>query len=388
MKCIDDIAAFCSDPPFPPDFDTEISIPHSDIVKAVADFKDGNITADNAIAKISSCVDSIVVACENKKKEYLNAVDGDFTKLDDEAMQKCKNYSAVSDYVMTYYAAAIAEYNNSAAGKSASTVTEKKEPEAEIQDGGEVRLDFTPKAKPPKKKAKTAIEFGEDVSNKPIDKPVATEELEKEEPLKGETADNPVEVSESPIVTNDKIEKKQIEETVEAHNKALDDFKPVKIDSIPKPHFQEEIEFDEAKLEDENSVGEVHTPAPEPTPAPVVEPAKPTSDVDDDFDIASDEDKIVVSEDDEIKADSDDDVAIDANGLISDGPIVNMDDDTDADMLSEEELASIEIEKEPEEVNAETKAASDGSDEIDGDKKLYETSKVISRLREITLLVS
>lgn len=387
MKCIDDIAAFCLDPPFPPGFDAEISIPHSNIVKAVADFKDGNITADDAITKISSSIDSIVIACENKKKECLNAVDGDFTKLDDEAMQKCKSYSAVSDYVMTYYAAAIAEYNNSAAGKSASVVTEKKEPEAEIQDGGEVRLDFTPKAKPPKKKAKTAIEFGEDVSNKPIDKPVEVAaplpaELEKEEPLKGETTDNPVEVSESPIVTNDKIEAKQIEETVEAHNKALDDFKPVKIDSIPKPQIQEEIELDEAKAEDENSVGEVHTPAPEPTSAPVAEPAKSTSDVDDDFDIASDEEKIVVSEDDEIKVDSDDDVAIDANGLISDGPIVNMDDDTDVDMLSEEELASIEIEKEPEEVNAETKAASDGSDEIDGDKKLYETSKVISRKRE------
>ena len=375
MKCIDDIAALCLDPPFPPDFDTDISTPHSAIVKAVADFKDGNITADNAIAKISSSVDSIVIACENKKKECLAAVDGDFTKLDDEAMRKCKDYSAISDYVMTYYASAIAEYNNSAAGKAASITTEKKEPEAEIQDGGEVRLDFTPKVKPSKKKAKTAIEFGEDVSTKPIDKPVATEELEKEpEPLKGETIDNPVEVSESPMVTNDKIEEKQIEETVEAHNKALDDFKPVKIDAIPKPQAQEEIEIDESVVEDEKPV--------EPTPAPVAESTKPTSDVDDDFDIASEESKIVVSEDDEIKPDSEDDIAIDANGLISDGPIVNMDDDTDVDMLSEEELASIEIEKEPEEVNAETKDASDGSDEIDGDKKLYDTSKVISRKRE------
>ena len=50
--------------------------------------------------------------------------------------------------------------------------------------------------------------------------------------------------------------------------------------------------------------------------------------------------------------------------------------------LSEEELASIEIEKEPEEANAEAKDVSDGSDEIDSDKKLYETSKVISRKRE------
>ncbi len=386
MKCIDDIAALCLDPPFPPDFDTEISTPHSAIMKAVADFKDGNITANDAIAKISSSIDSIVITCENKKKECLASVNGDFTKLDDEAMQKCKNYSGISDYIMTYYAAAIAEYNNSAAGKAASISTEKKEPEAEIQDGGEVRLDFTPKAKPSKKKvAKTTIEFGEDVSNKPIDKPVEkTEPLpeQPEEPLKGETVDNPVEVSESPIVTNDKIEKKQIEETVEAHNKALDDFKPVKIDAIPKPQIQEEIELDEAKREDENSVGEVYTPAPEPTPSPAAEPAKSTSDVDDDFDIASEESKIVVSEDNEIKVDSDDDVAIDANGLISDGPIVNVDDDTDVSMLSEEELASIEIEKEPEEVNAETKAASDGSDEIDGDKKLYETSKVISRKRE------
>ena len=79
MKCIDDIAAYCSDPPFPSGFDAEISIPHSDIVKAVADFKDGNITADDAIAKISSSIDSIVIACENKKKECLNAVDGDFS---------------------------------------------------------------------------------------------------------------------------------------------------------------------------------------------------------------------------------------------------------------------------------------------------------------------
>ena len=79
MKCIDDIAALCLDPPFPPDFDTDISTTHSAIVKAVADFKDGNITADNAIAKISSSVDSIVMACENKKKECLAAVDGDFT---------------------------------------------------------------------------------------------------------------------------------------------------------------------------------------------------------------------------------------------------------------------------------------------------------------------
>ncbi len=374
MKCIDDIAKFSLDPPFPrTDFDTDISIPHSAIVKAAADFKDGNITADNAITKISSSIDSIVIACENKKKECLAAVDGDFTKLDDEAMRKCKEYSAISEYVMTYYATAIAEYNNSATGKSASITTEKKEPEAEIQDGGEVRLDFTPKVKPSKKKAKTAIEFGEDVSTKPIDKPAATEELEKEEPLKGETTDNPVEVSESPIVTNDKIEEKQIEETVEAHNKALDDFEPVKIDAIPKPQIQEEIEIDESAVEEEK-------PA-EPTPAPVAESAKPANDVDDDFDIASEENKIVVSEDDEIKPDSEE-VAIDANGLISDGPIVNVDDDTDVDMLSEEELASIEIEKEPEEVNAETKAASDGSDEIDGDKKLYETSKVISRKRE------
>lgn len=378
MKCIDDIATLCLDPPFPSGFDAEISIPHSDIVKAVTDFKDGNITANDAIAKISSNIDSIVIACENKKKEYLNAVDGDFTKLDDEAVKKCKDYSAISDYVMKYYATAIVEYNNSVAGKSASITTEKKEPEVEIQDGGEVRLDFIPKAKPSKKKAKTAIEFGEDVSNKPIDKPEPEPlpEPKEEESLKGETIGNPVEVSESPIVTNDRIEEKQIEETVEAHNKALDGFKPVKIDAIPKPQIEEEIEIDEAKREDENSVGEVHTPAP------VAEPAKPTSDVDDDFDIASDESKIVVSEDDEIKVDSEDDVAIDANGLISDGPIVNMDDDTDVGMLSEEELASIEIEKEPEEANAEAKDVSDGSDEIDGDKKLYETSKVISRKRE------
>lgn len=378
MKCIDDIATLCLDPPFPSGFDAEISIPHSDIVKAVTDFKDGNITANDAIAKISSNIDSIVIACENKKKEYLNAVDGDFTKLDDEAVKKCKDYSAISDYVMKYYATAIAEYNNSVAGKSASITTEKKEPEVEMQDGGEVRLDFTPKAKPSKKKAKTAIEFGEDVSNKPIDKPEPEPlpEPKEEESLKGETIGNPVEVSESPIVTNDRIEEKQIGETVEAHNKALDGFKPVKIDAIPKPQIEEEIEIDEAKREDENSVGEVHTPAP------VAEPAKPTSDVDDDFDIASDESKIVVSEDDEIEVDSEDDVAIDANGLISDGPIVNMDDDTDVGMLSEEELASIEIEKEPEEANAEAKDVSDGSDEIDGDKKLYETSKVISRKRE------
>ena len=378
MKCIDDIATLCLDPPFPSGFDAEISIPHSDIVKAVTDFKDGNITANDAIAKISSNIDSIVIACENKKKEYLNAVDGDFTKLDDEAVKKCKDYSAISDYVMKYYATAIAEYNNSVAGKSASITTEKKEPETEIQDGGEVRLDFTPKAKPSKKKAKIAIEFGEDVSNKPIDKPEPEPlpEPKEEESLKGETIGNPVKVSESPIVTNDRIEEKQIEETVEAHNKALDGFKPVKIDAIPKPQIEEEIEIDETKREYENSVGEVHTPAP------VAEPAKPTSDVDDDFDIASDESKIVVSEDDEIKVDSEDDAAIDANGLISDGPIVNMDDDTDVGMLSEEELASIEIEKEPEEANAEAKDVSDGSDEIDSDKKLYETSKVISRKRE------
>ena len=382
MKCIDDIAELCYKASFPGEIDIDVSNPHIAISNAINEFKNGNITADAAIADISSNIDSIVIHCEEMKKRCLDAVGGDFTKLTEADMQTCKNYTAISDYVMKY-AAIIAEHNNSVVGKSASITTEKKEPEAEIQDGGEVRLDFTPKAKPSKKKAKTTIEFGEDVSTKPIDKPVATEELEKEEPLKGETIDNPVEVSESPMVTNDKIEEKQIEETVEAHNKALDDFKPVKIDAIPKPQIQEEIEIDEAKTEDENSVGEVHTPTSEPTPAPVAEPAKPVNDVDDDFDIASEESKIVVSEDDEIKPDSeDDDIAIDANGLISDGPIVNMDDDTDVGMLSEEELASIEIEKEPEEVNAETKAASDGSDEIDGDKKLYDTSKVISRKRE------
>ena len=381
MKCIDDIAELCYKASFPGEIDTDVSNSHLAISNAINEFKNGNITADAAIADISSNIDSIVIHCEEMKKHCLDAVGGDFTKLTEADMQTCKNYTAISDYVMKY-AAIIAEYNNFAAGKAASITTEKKEPEAEIQDGGEVRLDFTPKTKPSKKKAKTAIEFGEDVSTKPIDKPVATEELEKEEPLKGETIDNPVEVSESPMVTNDKIEEKQIEETVEAHNKALDDFKPVKIDAIPKPQIQEEIEIDEAKTEDENSVGEVHTPAPEPAPVSA-EPTKSTSDVDDDFDIASEESKIVVSEDDEIKPDSeDDDIAIDANGLISDGPIVNMDDDTDADMLSEEELASIEIEKEPEEINAESEVASDGSDEIDGDKKLYDTSKVISRKRE------
>jgi len=381
MKCIDDIAELCFNASFPGEIDIDVSNSHLAISNAINEFKNGNITADAAITDISSNIDSIVIHCEEMKKRCLDAVGGDFTKLTEADMQTCKNYTAISDYVMKY-AAIIAEHNNSAVGKSTSITTEKKEPEAEMQDGGEVRLDFTPKVKPSKKKAKTAIEFGEDVSTKPIDKPVAAEELEKEEPLKGETIDNPVEVSESPMVTNDKIEEKQIEETVEAHNKALDDFKPVKIDAIPKPQIQEEIELDEAKTEDENSVGEVHTPAPEPTPAPVAEPTKPASDVDDDFDIASEESKIVVSEDDEIKPDSEEEVAIDANGLISDGPIVNMDDDTDVGMLSEEELASIEIEKEPEEVNAETKAASDGSDEIDGDKKLYDTSKVISRKRE------
>lgn len=381
MKCIDDIAELCYKASFPGEIDTDVSNSHLAISNAINEFKNGNITADTAIADISSNIDSIVIHCEEMKKRCLDAVGGDFTKLTEADMQTCKNYTAISDYVMKY-AAIIAEHNNSAVGKSTSITTEKKEPEAEIQDGGEVRLDFTPKVKPSKKKAKTAIEFGEDVSTKPIDKPVAAEELEKEEPLKGETIDNPVEVSESPMVTNDKIEEKQIEETVEAHNKALDDFKPVKIDAIPKPQIQEEIEIDEAKTEDENSVGEVHTPVSESTPAPVAEPAKSTNDVDDDFDIASEESKIVVSEDDEIKPDSEDDIAIDANGLISDGPIVNMDDDTDAGMLSEEELASIEIEKEPEEINAETEAASDGSDEIDGDKKFYDTSKVISRKRE------
>lgn len=387
MKCIDDIAELCYNASFPGAVDTDVSDSHLAISNAINEFKNGNITADTAIADISSNVDSIVIHCEEMKKRCLDAVGGDFTKLTEADMQTCKNYTAISDYVMKY-AAIIAEHNNSAVGKSTSITTERKEPEVEIQDGGEVKLDFTPKAKPSKKKAaKTTIEFGEDVSNKPIDKPVEIAvplpaEMEKEEPLKGETTDNPVEVSESPIVTNDKIERKQIEETVEAHNKILDDFKPVKIDAIPKPQIQEEIEIDEARKEDENSVGIVYTPAPEPTPAPVAEPAKSTSDVDDDFDIASEESKIVVSEDDEIKVDSEDDVAIDANGLISDGPIVNVDDDTDAGVLSEEELASIEIEKEPEEVNVETEAASDGSDEIDGDKKLYETSKVISRKRE------
>ena len=381
MKCIDDIAELCCNASFPGEIDIDVSNSHLAISNAINEFKNGNITADAAITDISSNIDSIVIHCEEMKKRCLDAVGGDFTKLTEADMQTCKNYTAISDYVMKY-AAIIAEHNNSAVGKSTSITTEKKEPEAEIQDGGEVRLDFTPKVKPSKKKAKTAIEFGEDVSTKPIDKPVATEELEKEpEPLKGETTDNPVEVSESPMVTNDKIEEKQIEETVEAHNKALDDFKPVKIDAIPKPQIQEEIEIDEAKTEDENSVDEVHTPVPESTLAPVAEPVKPTSDVDDDFDIASEESKIVVSEDDDIKPDSEDDIAIDANGLISDGPIVNMDDDTDVGMLSEEELASIEIEKEPEEVNAET-ASDDGSDEIDGDKKFYDTSKVISRKRE------
>jgi hypothetical protein len=53
MKCIDDIAELCYKASFPGEIDTDVSNSHLAISNAINEFKNGNITADTAIADIS-----------------------------------------------------------------------------------------------------------------------------------------------------------------------------------------------------------------------------------------------------------------------------------------------------------------------------------------------